>query len=1086
MKKKSNKLSKAASAPKKKAEKKTIAVRRTKTSVNSVFRIVKKTASAKSAKKLPGSVGKAPAKKTDTRLKYALRELKELKAQLKQRDKKCKDAERRFEADVTKYKAIVDNSLSALLLGKPDGSILEVNQAACDMFGYKAKEFVKIKRKDFIETNAATLQKLKERTETKKAVGELIGIRKNGKRFPCQISSVIFTAADGQDYSSTAIFDISEKKKQEEAILEANLHMQMILDNTGESFFVVDRNLNILTFNKTAQTKARQLIGKEFKKGDHILNFAMTDRMKELKKMYAYILEGNTYYYKYIAHNKKKEEVVLGLHFSPVRINDRIIAIMVNARDITTEVKQEKELLQSEERYRLLFYNNPLPMWVFDTETYAFLEVNDATIKHYGYSRKEFLSMTIFDIRPKDEINELIKRTSKFEGMPGPHTHAGDWHHIKKNGEKINVEVTSHRINYNGRSASLILAHDISARIKAEKEKEFNIRNTEALINSTHDLIWSIDTEKRLIIGNNSFLKFIEIHTGKKLGPGVELLKVDYFSEAEIKHWDALYSRALSGESFSVINSLKTESGEIWSETYFDPILQNDTVLGAAMYTKNITDRKKLEDQRALYVSIVNSSEDAILSKTLDGTIISWNKGAQKLFGYTAQEAIGKNITILIPPALEKEETRILNELKTEKHIENLETVRMRKDGSLVNISLTVSPITDSNGHVVGASKIARDISERKRSEEQIQKHFKEISDYKFALDESSIVAITDAKGTITYANENFCRISRFSREELIGQNHRIINSGFHPKEFFADLWKTIASGNVWRGEIKNKRKDGTYYWVDTTIVPFLDKNGKPYQYVAIRSDITERKEADEQLATLNLELKKRAEELSNSNSELEQFAYVASHDLQEPLRMVSSFLQLLQKKSEKELDETSNKYIHYAVDGAERMKGLILDLLQYSRAGTSNIVSEPIQMNELVDEVLMLYKNSDAEFDIGPLPTIQAGKTAMTQLMQNLIGNGIKYRSDRKPKVRVYAEENETEWKFTVEDNGIGINPKFYEKIFVVFQRLHNKDKYGGTGVGLAICKKIVERYKGKIWVDSVPGEGSKFIFTIAKNQTN
>jgi PAS domain S-box-containing protein len=1085
MKKKSNKLSQAASAPKKKTNKKAAAVGRTKpikTSKSSTFRTAKKAVLTKVEKKTTAPAAKKP----DTRLKDALRELKELKAQLKQRDLRSKEVESRFEADITKHKAIVDNSLSALLLGKPDGSILEVNQAACDMFGYKAKEFVKIKRKDFVETNPETLQKLKERTETKKAVGELIGVRKNGTRFPCQISSVIFTAADGQEYSSTAIYDISEKKKQEEAILEANLHMQLILDNTEESFFVVDKQLNIVTFNKAAQTKFKQLSGKEFRKGDPILDFARKERIQDLKKMYASILQGNSYYYKYTYTGKKKEEIVLGLRFSPVKIDGQIIAIMVNARDITTQLKQEKELQQSEERYRLLFNNNPLPMWVYDTKTFAFLEVNNAAIKHYGYSREEFLSMGILDIRPKDEVGSVKKASNDASGTAGPFTHARDWHHIKKNGEKINVEVTSHSIDYNGRSANIILAHDVSARVKAEREKEFNMRNTEALINSTHDLIWSIDPERRLLTGNNSFLKFIEIHTGKKLERGVDLLKVDYFSEEEIKHWDALYSRVLSGESFSVVNSLKTESGEIWSETYFDPILKNDTVLGAAMYTKNITDRKKLEDQRALYVSIVNSSEDAILSKTLDGKIISWNKGAKKLFGYTAEEVIGKNVTMLIPPGIVNEEERILAELKAGKHIENLETLRMRKDGSLVNISLTVSPIMDYEGNVVGASKIARDISERKRSEEQIQKHFKEISDYKFALDESSIVAITDAKGTITYVNENFCQISRFSREELIGQNHRIINSAFHPKEFFADLWKTISSGKVWRGEIKNKAKDGNYYWVDTTIVPFLDKKGKPYQYVAIRSDITERKQAEEQLNDLNIELKRRAEELSNSNSELEQFAYVASHDLQEPLRMVSSFLQLLQKKSEKELDETSNKYIYYAVDGAERMKGLILDLLQYSRAGTSTIVPEPIQMNELVDEVLMLYKNSDAEFDIGPLPTIQAGKTAMTQLMQNLIGNAIKYRSNTKPKVRVRAEEQETEWKFTVEDNGIGIDPKFYDKIFVVFQRLHNKDKYGGTGVGLAICKKIVERYKGRIWVDSIPGEGSKFIFTIAKNQTN
>lgn len=289
-----------------------------------------------------------------------------------------------------------------------------------------------------------------------------------------------------------------------------------------------------------------------------------------------------------------------------------------------------------------------------------------------------------------------------------------------------------------------------------------------------------------------------------------------------------------------------------------------------------------------------------------------------------------------------------------------------------------------------------------------------------------------------------------------------------------------------WSSAYRFLKDDGTYaHFLEKG---YLTRNEKkePVRMIGATRDITKQKETEIVLKQLNEKLKKRAEELADSNIELERFAYVASHDLQEPLRMVTSFLQLLQKKYEPQLDETANKYIELAVDGASRMKNLINDLLQFSRVSSSTIVLSQVDTNEIVTELKELFKiklqQTGGDIIWSNLPVIKADKTPITQLMQNLIGNALKYRSEMPPVIKIKCEEELLFWKFSFEDNGIGIDPKFFDKIFVIFQRLHNKDEYSGTGIGLAICKKIVERFDGKIWLTSKPGKGSTFYFSIPK----
>jgi two-component system, chemotaxis family, sensor kinase Cph1 len=257
------------------------------------------------------------------------------------------------------------------------------------------------------------------------------------------------------------------------------------------------------------------------------------------------------------------------------------------------------------------------------------------------------------------------------------------------------------------------------------------------------------------------------------------------------------------------------------------------------------------------------------------------------------------------------------------------------------------------------------------------------------------------------------------------------------------------------------------------------DVFGVPQYEVAIFDEITERKQAEAALQQAH-------EELKRSNAELEQFAYVASHDLQEPLRMVASYTQLVMRRYGDKLDKDAHEFMHYVVDGAARMKQLIEDLLAYSRVGTRQRDFKPIEVEAALKRALANLKaaieESGAAVTRDPLPTVKGDEVQLPQLFQNLIGNALKFRSAGVPRIHIEAKESPSEWQLTVRDNGIGIEPQYFERIFMLFQRLHTKGDYPGTGIGLAICKKVIERHGGRIWVESKIGEGSAFHFTLAK----
>lgn len=351
-------------------------------------------------------------------------------------------------------------------------------------------------------------------------------------------------------------------------------------------------------------------------------------------------------------------------------------------------------------------------------------------------------------------------------------------------------------------------------------------------------------------------------------------------------------------------------------------------------------------------------------------------------------------------------------------------------------------------------------------------------------LDAAPVAIITvDQTGRIVLVNAQTERLFGYDRQELLGRPiEALLPERFHDGHvtYRNNYAPTPHARSMGIGlELYGRRRDGTEFPVEISLGPIETADGTLVTS-AIR-DITEHKQIVEQL-------KQQSEELARSNAELQQFAYVASHDLQEPLRMVSSYTQLLARRYKGKLDSDADEFIAFAVDGAQRMQSLIEDLLLYSRVGTRGRAFERTDCNALVDRVLGALSAAIAEARAtvtrDDLPTVLGDATQLGQLFLNLIGNAIKFRVTEPPKVHISARRQDAAWLFSVRDNGIGIEPQYAERIFIIFQRLHGSGKYRGTGIGLAICKKIVERHDGRIWFESTPGQGTTFIFTIPERR--
>lgn len=721
--------------------------------------------------------------------------------------------------------------------------------------------------------------------------------------------------------------------------------------------------------------------------------------------------------------------------------------------------------------YRDLVESAPDGMILIDADGRIVL-VNAQAERLFGYRRDDLLGQSVEALVPEKYRGGHLRHREGFFAEPKMREMGAgvELPGRRADGSEFPVEISLSPLRTDRGLYVMAAVRNASERKRANDKFR-------ALLETAPDAIVIIDGSGSIRLVNAQTERLFGYQRESLIGKSIEVLiperlrdrhtghRTGYFRSSKVREMGAgleLLGRRKDGTEFPVeisLSPLETEEG-VW----------------ASAAVRDVTDRKRERDAAARLAAIVESSNDAIMGKDLSGRISSWNKAAEMMYGYRADEIIGAPVERLVPPERRHEEEEILARVRGGEQIKQYETERLTRDGRRIRVSLTISPIHDAQGRIVGASTIGRDVTERDRAERK----FRDLLD---AAPDAMV--IIDTAGLIALINAQSARLFGYTRDEMIGQPIELLiperlrqRHQLHRGTFLHDpRQRPMGTGlDLWA-----RRKDGSEFPVEISLGPLQTEEGTLVT-AAVR-DITERKAFEQQLADY-------AESLKRSNRELEQFAYIASHDLRAPLRSLTGFSQLLQKRHADKLDGEAAEFLGYITQSAKQMQSLIDDLLAFSRVSRTEQVLKVVDCEQVLLTVERQLKavidSRGARVTHEPLPTVLGVEHEIMQLFQNLISNGLKFQPGPDPTVHVGVRAEGAGWHFTVTDCGIGIAPEYQDKIFLIFQRLHTTEEYEGTGVGLAICKKIVEHHGGRIWVDSEPGKGSTFHFILRSAPSN
>jgi PAS domain S-box-containing protein len=878
--------------------------------------------------------------------------------------------------------------------------------------------------------------------------------------------------------------------------------------------------------------------------------------------------------------------------------------------------------LASEARFRAVFAAAPEAVLVIDPETREILDANPFVTGWLGYSPEELIGTKIEKIQ-EQKIEDIA--AGKTQGGRNGKFMAAHGHgrFRKKDGTLVDVETTEARLIYQDKIRRLLFIRDITDRLQAEAALRDMTIMQQAILDSANYTIISTTPEGVITTFNAAAQRLLGYTAEEVVG---RLTPEVIHDPEEVAHRAQELTQELGfpvapGFEVFVAKARRGEPDENeWTYIRKDgtrfPVLLSVTALrdsqnnltGFLGIGSDITARKRAEEENLHLASIVESSNDAIIGMTLDGTITSWNQGAESIYGYTAHEMLGRQISLLTPPDRAGELSEILDNIEQGQRVSHLETVRLRKDGQLIDISLTISPIKDTAGRIIGISSIVRDITRQKQAEAELRKLSRAVQQ------SPATVVITDAQGNIEYVNPKFTQVTGYSFEEAIGQNPRILKSGETTPEEYKELWDTITSGREWRGQFHNKKRNGELCWESASISPIKDADGVITHFVAVKEDITAMKEAQDELAKLSLVASKtdntviitdkdgliewvndgftrmtgytlpevvgkkpgpilqgplsdpetitrigaylRKEEpfteeilnynksgrpcwvsmditpIRNERGEVVRFISIQrditqrketeealrqakeaadaanrakteflasmSHEIRTPMNAIIGMAELLE---ETPLNQEQRKFVDVFHSAGENLLNIINDILDLSKVEAGQITLENIdfdlgEMMEKVCEVMALRaheKGIELACRLMPeVPALLVGDPGrLRQVLTNLMGNAIKFTERGEVVLEVglagpdqapEAESAQITLLFSIKDTGIGIPPEKMGYIFEKFTQADNSTarRYGGTGLGLAISKQLVELMGGRIKVESRPGQGSTFSFTL------
>jgi len=760
-------------------------------------------------------------------------------------------------------------------------------------------------------------------------------------------------------------------------------------------------------------------------------------------------------------------------------------------KDITAQTGAESHRVQMEDRYRGLLEAAPDAMVVVNQGGEIVL-LNVQAEKKFGYSRDELLGQKVKNIIPKGFAERLIadEIRSPADALAQQIGTGIELSGLRKDGSEFPIEIMLSPLESTDGILVTAAIRDISVRKAAENYLVQMEGRYRGLLEAAPDAMVVVNQGGEIVLLNVQAEKKFGYSRDELLGQQVKNIIPEGFAERLIADETRSPADALAQQIGTGIEllGLRKDGSEFPIEIMLSPLESTDGILVTAAI-RDISVRKAAENHlvqmEGRYRGLLEAAPDAMVVVNQVGEIVILNMRAEKEFGYSRDELLGQKVKNIIPEGFAErliaDETRSAPDALAQQIGTGIELSGLRKDGSEFPIEIMLSPLENTDGILVTAA--IRDISVRKAAEN----HLVQMEGRYRGLLEAApdAMVVVNPEGEIVLLNVQAEKKFGYSRDELLGQQVKnIIPEGF-AERLIADALRSTKDAlaqQIGTGiELSGLRKDGSEFPIEIMLSPLEGTEGMLVT-AAIR-DITTRKKTEANLL-------QKMEELNRSNEELGQFAYIASHDLQEPLRMVASYTELLSRRYKGKLDADADEFITFAVDGANRMQRLIQDLLAYSRVGTKGkellVTSSEEALGQALTNLRGSLEASGAQVTYDPLPSVMADDMQLVQLFQNLIGNAIKYQTPGNiPRVHISAAKNGSKkYKFSVHDNGLGIDPIYFDKIFVMFQRLHKRDEYAGTGIGLAICKKIVERHGGTISVESQPGQGSNFIFTMEESE--